>query len=276
MTPELFSALAEPNRLRIVELLRPAPRSVGEIALRLELRQPQVTKHLQLLERAGLVSRHPLGKRRIYALRREALRALEQWAASFGSGLPSERVLEEYAAAIEAEQALARSGRGGTARAFDFERDLPASVERVWRAWTVAEDVHHWWSPAHFEVVECAVDAVVGGTLRIVLGEPDGSRYVASGRFLALDRPRRLTFEQSPLDDRGRPLFVAVCTVRLRQRATSTRLALRIVVTDARPKAAAALAGIELGWEQLLDKLATHVGEEQTGAPRRDDGVRAK
>lgn len=262
MNPELFSALAEPNRLRIVELLGAAPRSVGEIVTRLQLRQPQVTKHLQVLERAGLVSRHPLGKRRIYALRRDNLRALGRWAQSFGTEHPSERVLEEYQAAIEAEWALARSVRGSSARAFDFERDLPASTERVWRAWTVPDEVRRWWSPAHFEVVDCVVDAVVGGTLRIVLGEADGSRYVASGRFLAVDRPRRLTFEQSPLDDRGRPLFAAMCTVRLSKRAWSTRLGLRIVVTDPRPEAAAALAGIELGWGQLLDKLARHVASD--------------
>ena len=51
----LLAALAEPNRLRIVGLLGAAPRSVGEIAAALRLRQPQVTKHLQTLERAGVV-----------------------------------------------------------------------------------------------------------------------------------------------------------------------------------------------------------------------------
>ena len=48
-------ALAEPNRLRIVELLGRQPRTVGEIAAALALRQPQVTKHLQTLEHAGVV-----------------------------------------------------------------------------------------------------------------------------------------------------------------------------------------------------------------------------
>ena len=76
MNATLLAALAEPNRLRIVGLLGAAPRSVGEIAAALRLRQPQVTKHLQTLERAGVVTVHPLGRRRIYALRRETLREL--------------------------------------------------------------------------------------------------------------------------------------------------------------------------------------------------------
>ena len=49
-----LTALAEPNRLRIVELLRDKPRPVGEIAKRLRLRQPQVSKHLRVLSDAGV------------------------------------------------------------------------------------------------------------------------------------------------------------------------------------------------------------------------------
>ncbi|MGL1442127.1 helix-turn-helix domain-containing protein, partial [Vibrio parahaemolyticus] len=45
MDSRLLAALAEPNRLRIIELLGEAPRPVGEIATTLGVRQPQVTKH---------------------------------------------------------------------------------------------------------------------------------------------------------------------------------------------------------------------------------------
>ena len=64
MDGALLAALAEPNRLRIVELLNIAPRAVGEIASKLDLRQPQVTKHLQALERAGLVAVRRRGQMR--------------------------------------------------------------------------------------------------------------------------------------------------------------------------------------------------------------------
>ena len=70
MLPTL-SALAAPNRLRIVELLREGPRPVGEIAVALRLRQPQVSKHLRVLSEAGLVEVHPLAQQRIYRLRAE-------------------------------------------------------------------------------------------------------------------------------------------------------------------------------------------------------------
>ena len=82
MLPTL-TALAEPNRLRIVELLREGPRPVGEIAAALQLRQPQVSKHLRVLSEAGLVEVHPLAQQRIYRLRAEPFLALDAWLDSY-------------------------------------------------------------------------------------------------------------------------------------------------------------------------------------------------
>lgn len=78
-TAVTFSALAEPNRYQIVELLRQRPLPVGQIADRLRLQQPQVSKHLRVLSEAGLVEVRPLAQQRIYALRPEPLRELEEW-----------------------------------------------------------------------------------------------------------------------------------------------------------------------------------------------------
>ena len=74
-----FSALAEPNRFQIVELLRQRPLPVGQIAVRLKLQQPQVSKHLRVLSDAGLVEARPMAQQRIYALRAEPLRELDEW-----------------------------------------------------------------------------------------------------------------------------------------------------------------------------------------------------
>jgi DNA-binding transcriptional ArsR family regulator len=74
-----FRALAEPNRLHIVELLRQGPRPVGHLVRRLRLRQPQVSKHLRVLNAAGLVDVRVDAQRRIYALRPAPLQQLELW-----------------------------------------------------------------------------------------------------------------------------------------------------------------------------------------------------
>ena len=76
---ETLRALAEPNRFRIVELLRDRPRPVGEMVDRLGLRQPQVSKHLRVLTQAGLVEARVDAQRRVYELRAAPLRELDVW-----------------------------------------------------------------------------------------------------------------------------------------------------------------------------------------------------
>jgi DNA-binding transcriptional ArsR family regulator len=79
MDTTTFSALAEPTRLRMVEILKDGPLSVGDIAERLELRQPQASKHLRVLLEAGLVEVEAAANRRNYRLRTEPLEAMDAW-----------------------------------------------------------------------------------------------------------------------------------------------------------------------------------------------------
>ena len=76
---EILSALAEPNRRQIVELLRRRPLAVGQIVDRLGLGQPQVSKHLRVLSHAGLVEARAVAQRRIYRLRAQPLKELDDW-----------------------------------------------------------------------------------------------------------------------------------------------------------------------------------------------------
>ena len=76
---ETFAALAEPNRFRIVELLRSGPRSVNDIVERLELAQPQVSKHLRVLKDVGLVGAHARAQQRLYVLRPQPLKKMNAW-----------------------------------------------------------------------------------------------------------------------------------------------------------------------------------------------------
>lgn len=83
MNVQTFSALAEPNRLAIVELLLEEPLPVGKIAEKLKLNQPQTSKHLRVLSDAGLVDVHPIANRRIYKLRPEPFQELDRWLDSY-------------------------------------------------------------------------------------------------------------------------------------------------------------------------------------------------
>ena len=78
-----LAALAEPNRFRIVELLRSGPRAVSEIGDSLSLYQVQVSKHLRVLKDARLVDVEQDAQRRLYRLRPEPLLELDSWLAPY-------------------------------------------------------------------------------------------------------------------------------------------------------------------------------------------------
>ena len=73
---QVAAALGDPSREAIVRLLVEGERSVGEIAERLPISRPAVSKHLRLLEGTGLVRHHSVGTRNVYSLQPEALAAL--------------------------------------------------------------------------------------------------------------------------------------------------------------------------------------------------------
>lgn len=74
-----FAALADPTRLRIVELLAERERTAGEIVARFDMSAPAISQHLKLLRDAGLITVRPDGQRRIHSLERRGLEEIENW-----------------------------------------------------------------------------------------------------------------------------------------------------------------------------------------------------
>lgn len=79
MTAALFEIIAEPNRRRVLDLLREQEHTVGELVDALEMSQPAVSKHLRVLRDAGLVESRVDAQRRIYSLRAEPLADVDAW-----------------------------------------------------------------------------------------------------------------------------------------------------------------------------------------------------
>jgi DNA-binding transcriptional ArsR family regulator len=74
-----FTVLAEPHRRRILDLLLDGERPVGDLVDEMHLSQPAVSKHLQVLRRAGLVEARTDAQRRLYRVRTEPLQDMDEW-----------------------------------------------------------------------------------------------------------------------------------------------------------------------------------------------------
>jgi len=78
-TTDVFNAVGDETRRRILDVLAAGDAPVGDLVERLRLSQPQASKHLRVLREVGLVEAHVSGRRRVYCLRPEALRPLGTW-----------------------------------------------------------------------------------------------------------------------------------------------------------------------------------------------------
>jgi DNA-binding transcriptional ArsR family regulator len=78
-----FTALAEPTRRDILDLLRDGERPVGDLVDRLGKSQPVVSKHLRVLRDAGLVDVRADAQRRLYRVRPQPLAEIDEWLAPY-------------------------------------------------------------------------------------------------------------------------------------------------------------------------------------------------
>jgi DNA-binding transcriptional ArsR family regulator len=77
----VLDALGDPTRRAVLEIVREGPTPVGRIAGRLPVSRPAVSRHLRLLEGAGLVTATRSGRERLYVVAPDGLGALRQWVA---------------------------------------------------------------------------------------------------------------------------------------------------------------------------------------------------
>jgi DNA-binding transcriptional ArsR family regulator len=83
MTEATWTALADPKRRALLDLLRQEPRSVNQLVEALALNQPTASKHLRVLRAAGLVNVTHDAQRRIYAIEPRAFTELDAWLAPY-------------------------------------------------------------------------------------------------------------------------------------------------------------------------------------------------
>ena len=151
-------------------------------------------------------------------------------------------------------------------------RTFNAPRELVFKAWTDPQMIKEWWGPRGVTNPTCEWEAKPGGKIHIVmlageeLGEMKGQEWPMTGEFKEVEEPEKLVFVANAIMD-GKEILQHQTTVTLEEeenhdpeRSRRTKMTVHIVVTKTTPEAAGPLAGMEMGWNQQLDKLADFVG----------------
>ncbi len=98
-----FAALADPSRRRVIETLQRGEQPVNDIVAALDIEQSGVSRHLRILLEAGFVQVRPEGQLRLYSLRPEPFREMDEWLGGFRALW--EARLDRFAAALDARRA---------------------------------------------------------------------------------------------------------------------------------------------------------------------------
>ena len=148
------------------------------------------------------------------------------------------------------------------ARVFD------APVELVWKAWTEQDLIKKWWGPRGVTNPTCEWDARPGGKINIVmlagkeLGSAAGMKWPMRGAFKEVTPKRRLVFTSDAIDDVQDILISTDVVVDFKDLNGKTKMDIRMMVTKAGPKSEMALRGMEMGWNQQIDKLGEELARE--------------
>jgi uncharacterized protein YndB with AHSA1/START domain len=143
------------------------------------------------------------------------------------------------------------------AKELTLTRVFDAPRERVWKAWTDPKLLAQWWGPNGFTSPVCEVDPRPGGAILIHMSG-FGMLAPMAGIFKEVVEPERLVFTNNAFFEVPpvKPLIEGITTVAFTDLGGKTRLTVHNTILRATPEAAQALAGMEPGWTQSLDKLA--------------------
>ncbi len=141
-------------------------------------------------------------------------------------------------------------------------KEIDAPIEKVWKAWTDPKIIQQWWGPDGVTNPICEFDATPGGKLHIEmlageeLGELKGSRWPMKGVVTEIEKPTKLIFTSTAFEDEdGKTNLENLVTVTFSQNGDKTKMIIHIEVTKATEKTKMALKGMDMGWNQQINKL---------------------
>ncbi|GAB3625861.1 polyketide cyclase [Pandoraea terrae] len=146
-------------------------------------------------------------------------------------------------------------------------RVFPADRDLVFRAWTAAEHLQHWFRPAGYSVPEAEVEFRVGGAFNVCMRSADGKRYWSRGTFVEIVPDARLVIETDVSDADGTSLFRAHTIATFTDEGEGTRLEVTQSYTLSDPGNAWMTKGAFHGWQQTLDRLAQEVARMDAEEP---------
>jgi uncharacterized protein YndB with AHSA1/START domain len=232
---DIFYALAEPTRRKIIEMLiRNSQLSATEIYDHFPVSRPAISQHLQVLRQANLVQVEKRAQQRIYRVNPQAMREVELWAGRNNLIVEREK------------------------RSYTMSRVFNAPRERVWKVVTDPKLIPRWWGPRDHTTIVDKMQVRVGGVWRYIQKDPDGNEFAFHGKYKEVLAPERLTYT---FEFELMPGHIATETETFEEQPDGRTMIISMTVFDTLEDLEGMLqAGMEGGavesWDQLEELLA--------------------
>jgi uncharacterized protein YndB with AHSA1/START domain len=133
-------------------------------------------------------------------------------------------------------------------------RFFGAPRDRVFRAWTVAEEFRQWWGPGRRTTAAAEMDVRTGGRYRITMQRPDGKRESLFGTYLEVSPPERLVMTWSLEGTETNDGYEARVTLEFKIKGTGTEV---VLVHERLPRRS--VSDYDKGWEVSFEQLDRHL-----------------
>ncbi len=239
----IWKALADPTRRNILNLLKKAPQTTGEISLQFtNLSRYAVMKHLGILERANLITVRREGKFRWNHLNTKPIQqTYEQWV----SNLIQLRLLTE-----QTSDEMSQTDKTITTTTVFIEMKFGVKKLRLWQALT--NEIENWWQKdfnKNPKTVSMVLESKLGGLLYENAGKKDGMIWAS---VIALDAPNSLQLKGHLSPEQGGPAISFTKIELIAKGAKSTLLKLSDTVFGS--ISAELQSELSEGWKNIFEQ----------------------
>ena len=255
-----FSALADPTRRAILARLALGESSVTALAEPFAMSLPAISKHLKVLERAGLIARGRTAQWRPCRLEAAPLKDVAEWIGRYRRFWEASfDRLGDYLAELQAkERAMENDRELVITRVFDAPRDL------VFKAWTDPAQARSWMGPRGFTATHLEGELRPGGAWRACLRRDDsGEELWQGGVWREIVEPERLGFTFAWDEASGRRGHETLVEVTFAEEGGKTTMSFRQAVFESVEQR----DGHRGGWTSTFERLAEHLARGASPHP---------
>ena len=207
---ETFAALANATRRAILDRLAEGEATVNDLAEPFDLSLPAISKHIKVLEEAGLISRGRRAQFRPCTIETERLAEVASWTERYRH-IWEDRFdrMDHYVRDLQQTDNRKTQPPMTETKNVTIERTFDAPIDLIWSMWTEAEHFSQWYGPMGTKIPKAEMDVTIGGRRYIAMemDTPNGAMQMFFvGEYREIDPKTRLVYTEAMADAGGNPI----------------------------------------------------------------------